>query len=563
AAEAPDTLLLAEAFWLMEGYFVRTLGMHRVYNSAFMNMLRDEKNAEYRLVIRNTLDFDPQILKRYVNFMNNPDERTAVDQFGRDDKYFGVCTVMVTLPGLPMFGHGQVEGFAERYGMEFRRAQLQEEPDPELVARHQREIFPLLHRRELFAEVDHFQLYDFETPDGSVNEDVFAFSNQYGQDRTLVVYHNRFADTRGWIRRSVGATQRGLADGLSLVDEDSRYLVLRDERSGLEFLRRQRTLFDEGLYLELGAYATYVFLELREIDDAGGRYGRLADWLGTRGVPSIEQAMAELELQPLHDALRRALDPALLRGLLENPGDQRQAHRRDDLEGRVRHLLHEARALARVPDDAVPTTSDLPDRVRLLAPHGAVGEYLSAEVGDTLSTRAIHATWALASAIDAALPEEHAAGKWIDQWDCGPMIESALRLLDVDRETAAHAPALIVALLSLVDAAVPPDDRPLRAEWLHQDAFRRAIGVSEHDGVTWFNREDFERTVLWVPLLTLSATSTGEDDGARTRVRELRPLAEESQYRLAELERLLTAGPAQTEPGATPAPPGAKGSSKR
>ena len=45
AAEAPDTLLLAEAFWLLEGYFVRTLGMHRVYNSAFMHMLRDEDNA--------------------------------------------------------------------------------------------------------------------------------------------------------------------------------------------------------------------------------------------------------------------------------------------------------------------------------------------------------------------------------------------------------------------------------------------------------------------------------------------------------------------------------------
>ncbi len=45
AVEVPDTLLLAEAFWLMEGYFVRTLGMHRVYNSAFMNMLRNEDNA--------------------------------------------------------------------------------------------------------------------------------------------------------------------------------------------------------------------------------------------------------------------------------------------------------------------------------------------------------------------------------------------------------------------------------------------------------------------------------------------------------------------------------------
>src|SRR5207248_2988593 len=56
AAEGLDTLLLAEAFWLLEGYFVRTLGMHRVYNSAFMHMFRDERNAEYHLVMRNTLE---------------------------------------------------------------------------------------------------------------------------------------------------------------------------------------------------------------------------------------------------------------------------------------------------------------------------------------------------------------------------------------------------------------------------------------------------------------------------------------------------------------------------
>ncbi len=54
AKEAPDTLLLAEAFWLMEGYFVRTLGMHRVYNSAFMNMLRDEENAKFRQLLKKT-----------------------------------------------------------------------------------------------------------------------------------------------------------------------------------------------------------------------------------------------------------------------------------------------------------------------------------------------------------------------------------------------------------------------------------------------------------------------------------------------------------------------------
>ena len=51
---------------------------------------------------------------------------------------------MVTMPGLPMFGHGQVEGFAEKYGMEYRRAYLDEGVDRELVDRHKREIFPLM-----------------------------------------------------------------------------------------------------------------------------------------------------------------------------------------------------------------------------------------------------------------------------------------------------------------------------------------------------------------------------------------------------------------------------------
>ena len=81
--------------------------MHRVYNSAFMNMLKREDNRGYRETMRNTLAFSPEVLKRFVNFMNNPDEETAVAQFGKGDKYLGNVILMVTLPGLPMFGHGQ------------------------------------------------------------------------------------------------------------------------------------------------------------------------------------------------------------------------------------------------------------------------------------------------------------------------------------------------------------------------------------------------------------------------------------------------------------------------
>ena len=68
---------------------------------------------------KQTMEFDPGIMKRYVNFMSNPDERTAVDQFGTGDKCFGIATLMATLPGLPMFGHGAGRGLHRevRYGI--------------------------------------------------------------------------------------------------------------------------------------------------------------------------------------------------------------------------------------------------------------------------------------------------------------------------------------------------------------------------------------------------------------------------------------------------------------
>ncbi len=258
AAEVPDTLLLAEAFWLLEGYFVRTLGMHRVYNSAFMHMLRDEDGAGYRRVIKDTIEFDPEILKRYVNFMSNPDEKTALEQFGKGDKYFGVATVMATLPGLPMVGHGQVQGFGEKYGMEYRRATLDERPDPWLLERHEREIFPLLHRRAWFAEADQFLLYDLVTDAGTVDESVLAYSNGSGPERSLVVYHLRFASTSGWIRESApfvrrtatGAkrlVKRSLAEGLGLPNDPSAFVAFRDARTGLESLRSSREIWERGL----------------------------------------------------------------------------------------------------------------------------------------------------------------------------------------------------------------------------------------------------------------------------------------------------------------------------
>jgi glycosidase len=317
AREVPGTLLLAEAFWLMEGYFVRTLGMHRVYNSAFMNMMRDEDNAKYRTVIKNTIEFDPDILKRYVNFMSNPDERTAIDQFGNGDKCFGVATMMSTLPGLPMFGHGQIEGFTEKYGMEFRRARYQEDPDRGLVERHDREIAPLLHRRWLFAESENFLLYDFYRPDGSVDENVFAYSNRRGEHRALIIYHNRFATTYGTVHNSAAYADKGaghlrqqsLGGAFGLPNDGNLFLAFRDNCTGLEHLERASKIVSNGYSLELQAYKCHVFLDWRELrPDENYRWDLLCDSLNGRGVPNLDEALLALELAPLHQSLVSLLE---------------------------------------------------------------------------------------------------------------------------------------------------------------------------------------------------------------------------------------------------------------
>ncbi len=274
AAEQQDTLLLAEAFWLLEGYFVRDLGMHRVYNSAFMNMLRDEDNAGYQATLRNTLAYSPAIMERYVNFVSNPDEAPAAAHFGKGDKYFGITSLLSTLPGLPMFGHGQFEGFSERYGMEYARAYQDEGIDHGLVHWHERVISPLLRQRERFAGVKWFTLYAYESF-GQVDEDVFAFSNRdpHGGRPSLVLYNNRQQPAKGRVLRSASFNTgtaaephldtRALATALGLPQHGQGVVRCEELVTGQVVRVALSTLLAEGFTFDLPGYGYRIFLDWR------------------------------------------------------------------------------------------------------------------------------------------------------------------------------------------------------------------------------------------------------------------------------------------------------------
>jgi glycosidase len=321
-SEVPDTLLLAEAFWLMEGYFVRTLGMHRVYNSAFMNMLKMEDNQKYRQTIKNVLEFSPAVLQRFVNFMNNPDEKTAVEQFGRGDKYFGCALLLVTMPGLPMLGHGQIEGFSEKYGMEYRRAMWDEQVDQDMVRRHEREIFPLMRHRSLFSGAENFALFDFISDGGWVEENVFAYSNRIGDQRGLIIFNNSYESTSG--RLSVSSAintgsadepqlvQRSLSQALALPENEGQWCLFRDHIDGLEYLRSCREMAQGGFHTSLRGYQYRALIDFRFETDRDGSWLRLAEHLQGGGVPDLGRARRALEIAPAVASLRRWVSPEIL-----------------------------------------------------------------------------------------------------------------------------------------------------------------------------------------------------------------------------------------------------------
>jgi len=317
AKELPDTLLLAEAFWMMEGYFVRTLGMHRVYNSAFMNMLKNQENKKYRDTIKKTIAFEPEILKRFVNFMNNPDEETAIAQFGDGDKYFGVFTLLSTMPGLPMIGHGQIEGYREKYGMEYKRAYWDEKPNQWLIGEHYRRIFPLLRKRYLYSGIDNFQLFDLVNTYGSIEESAFCYVNGNDKERSLVLYNNQYQSVEGNINTSCPKLVKegnkhtqtiSVAEALKLTPDPGRFTIYCKFPDNLFHLIPSREVFAHGISIRLGGYETQVYTDINEVIDTDGMYAELYRILDGAGVRNIGEEIMLLRLRSVFAALQPLRD---------------------------------------------------------------------------------------------------------------------------------------------------------------------------------------------------------------------------------------------------------------
>jgi hypothetical protein len=456
---------------------------------------------------------------------------------------------MVTLPGLPMFGHGQVEGLAEKYGMEYRRAYWDEEPDRWLVERHEREVFPLLRRRYLFAEVRDFLLYDFFAPEGHVNEDVFCYSNRSGGERSLVVYHNKFATARGWIKSSVAYSvksgdngdrvlvQRNLGEGLGLHNDGNRFTIFRDSITDLEYIRNSQELCEQGLYAELEAYKCHVFLDWREVEDNEWRqYAHLADYLGGRGVPSIEEALQEVFLQPIHRPFRELVNAEHLQWLIDNritvADGQLDAELLDEAERRALGLLLEAKTFTGGAGDPEVIAEEVLYKLKaaLHLPvlderfptarsrkYRAAVEMVQTHLNDDPTVWGTLLSWIFTHNLGKIIGEEDFAVQsrsWIDEWLLGKLVAGALQDLGLDESAAWWAVGVAKVLIShqdWCDLEGPKAERAYQAlvSWLKDSEVQQFVQVNRYGGVLWFNHEAFDQLLNW--MLTMAAVEISAD----------------------------------------------------
>jgi glycosidase len=543
AKEVPDTLLLAEAFWMMESYFVRTLGMHRVYNSAFMNMLKNQENKKYRDTIKNTLAFDPEILKRFVNFMNNPDEETAIAQFGDGDKYFGVCTLLSTMPGLPMFGHGQVEGFKEKYGMEYRRAYWNEYPNDHLIGEHHKRIFPLLKIRYAFSGVDYFDLFDVLDGD-SVSESVYAYVNGTHERRALVLYNNQYEHAQGRIFSSVpklvrhsdgGRTTRtkSLGESLGLTVGGRQYMLYESFPDRLTYIVPSMTVFDEGMWVSLNGYETRILLNIREVEDHDGTYEALYRYLEGNGTSTLERDLAAIRLQPVFQALENFRSPFMfgtIHSIIEG-----KTIKSKDLK---KFILMAGEAYARLTAlyetlpqmtvDAIPSLSAEIQPKQLLQELEAFINCLNPSNGSKLLSSGGMVMDELPLLVLSSLILKAFVFPDTTMHEAGYINESLL----LGKFFADHAQRLGIdefALEEILRRAIyiTLDIKEIRME-LHDNEpnpkrclerlfdspeFKRSVGWNEYQHVQWYRKESFQETVFLISLgACVHSTADGQNN---------------------------------------------------
>ena len=214
-----------------------------------------------------------------------------------------------------------------------------------------------MRQRRLFSEVEHFLLYDFWT-DGQVNENVFAWSNVYGNSRSLVLYNNKYERAAGWINISAAYAvkgdddekrlmQRTLAQGLQLTVAPNRFVLFQEQHSKLWFIRKNSEIAECGLFAALNGFETQVFLNIYEVTDTPDeQYRMLYEKLNGSGIADVAMGINEIRFKKLYDSLTACVSKEVLQDCSQLVKDCKHTENRHETESKIQSFINKIEPLA-------------------------------------------------------------------------------------------------------------------------------------------------------------------------------------------------------------------------
>lgn len=249
--------------------------------------------------------------------------------------------------------------------------------------------------------------------------------------------------------------------------------------------------------------------------------------LAGRGVPSLEDAQLELQLEPVHSALLAAIaDPSL---------------------ATVERVVG---AFA----EATGTDGDRAVVVELVATRAAMTHEAVAAIKDPTEEAALR-LWTLLSvlgSLPAGADPAATSRAWYDELRLAPVIAVALRERGLDEAQAWAVADLVRVLLDLprpgtLRGAAKTLDARLLDAWLARDDLRAAIGVNTWEGTDWLDRDRFAAMLRWAPLLDAVEAGNAPPTRLPPYVKRLTDGAATAGYRVDRLRELLAPAPVATK----------------
>jgi hypothetical protein len=342
------------------------------------------------------------------------------------------------------------------------------------------------------------------------------------------------------------------------------------------------------LYVELEAYKYHVFVDFQEVVDSEWRqYAQLSEYLSGRGVPSVQDTLQEILLQPIHRPYRELVNPGFFRWLIDNRSTEELIEPEhlekalDEATQKLIPLLEEIRQLTEGTGDPKQIAQEIREELEILLalpaldrrfqlPHSRTAAasviYLKnglqtedvLEKGDPLVWGTL-LSWVFTRKLARAqgsIDHVEQSRAWIDEFQLGKIIAKTLQALGAEENRAWRAVGIIKLMTSHQDwcyASTPARDRAYEAlqTWFRDAEFQAFTGVNRYQGRLWFNQESFEDILWWLYVNSLVDTlaarnrpDISEEDvasqmiGCFQIIKKLREAEQQSGFRV---EKLLEA----------------------